>query len=797
MGAVGQYRRLAAEPHGMILAPQIETLPTDGLSRGLTCTTNQGGIAIAKDLTELAFPDARFHLFHFGIERLDAGYLCDQLLGRLAPVFRYYGVTPDAPSLLAVIDAALAEHRQLRREAADFAAELAEHALDEGQQIALVVGREYVLNPGIYDSHIRRLLRDRQMTVIPSYVLEADLDPEYANIYWRNPHFILTLLKAVAHRNLHHRLRHPRLQSVFRRIEEDPGAMLPVVQVSTFSCGPDSIISHYVAEIMKERPFLLIQSDAVLKELAHLENRVNTYVKQLEQGLHEKLAIDDEDQFEIRALDELVSDEPLNRETDVICLPTLGDNRMVTAVVRGAGYTCIENYADADYDLQALVKTGRKAAGQAVCAPLAAMYADLKKTVDEFARRKRAGDPLLAGKRRLVLIDSQGPGPCRQGQYPGLHRLFFYKSAHDRRQTAACNSLPAGSLFEFMVVNESEGYQGSFEEWVVLRIYQSVILKGILQSILFKCGAACRDYDEYQRFMADYRALQAQIYRSLESYAGPGPCGRWLLRMFAERGWANIPLKYVLYRLHGREFTEPLRRFVSHWTNPQPQAEDRLNILISGEGYMRLSQAEEIFRILLGAMGFRRFDLHLSPALSFLEYLLEEAADASNNALELARARQSRAGKSANDAKVLQHEKRKLRTVKLFRFLLRKVLARPLYEASRLHMPPSAKQALEASRELLPTNRPIGELAPYVGEALIELRQGADVVLNVAPNGCMVSTMGEVLTPSIMHADGVNSGRIQTLLSAEGDVNEEILTLAVLKATGPQRYYQVREAAAA
>ena len=87
--------------------------------------------------------------------------------------------------------------------------------------MALVVGREYVLNPGIFDSHIRRLLRDRRMTVIPSYVLDVDLDPEYANIYWRNPHFILTLLKAVAHRNLHRRLHHPGLQAVFRRIEED------------------------------------------------------------------------------------------------------------------------------------------------------------------------------------------------------------------------------------------------------------------------------------------------------------------------------------------------------------------------------------------------------------------------------------------------------------------------------------------------------------------------------------------------------------------------------------------------
>jgi predicted nucleotide-binding protein (sugar kinase/HSP70/actin superfamily) len=106
-------------------------------------------------------------------------------------------------------------------------------------------------------------------------------------------------------------------------------------------------------------------------------------------------------------------------------------------------------------------------------------------------------------------------------------------------------------------------------------------------------------------------------------------------------------------------------------------------------------------------------------------------------------------------------------------------------------MPAPISQMIEASRELLPTYRPIGELAPYIGETLVELRHGTDVVLNVAPSGCMVSIMGEVLTPSIMHAQDVGPGRIQTLLSAEGDIDREALTLAVLKATGPQRYYQL------
>ena len=798
MGAVGQYRRLAAASHGMILAPQIETLPTAGASRGLTCTANQGGVAVAKNLAELDYPQARFHLFHINIDALDAGDLCDQLLPRLEPVFQYYGVDPDAHRLQRVIGQALDDHRRLRQEAADLAADMIEQALEKGIQVALVVGREYVLNPGIYDSHVRRLLRDRQMTVIPSYVLDVELDPEYARIYWRNPHFILTLLKAVAHRALHRRLRHPKLRSLFQRIEQDPaGSTLPVVQVSTFSCGPDSIIAHYVAEIMKERPFLLIQSDAVLKELAHLENRVNTYVKQLQQGLHDKFATkDDEGHFEVRRLDELLTDEPLNPKTDVICLPTLADNRVILAVLRAAGFCCIENYVEDDYDLQALVKAGRKAAGQTVCAPLAALYADLKNGVDEFTRRKQAGDPALIGKCRLVLFDSQGPGPCRQGQYPGLHRLFFQKSTPARQRSSACNSLPGGALFEFMVVEESEGYRADIDEWIMLRMYQGLILKGILQGLLFKGGSACHDFDEYQHFLVGYRALQTDIYRLLESYTGPGRFGRRLLRMFGDHGLVSVPLKYFIYRLHGRDFVRPLKRFVTEWLQPDSEDEQRLDILITGEGYMRLAQADEIFRILLGTFGFRRFNLELSPAMSFLELLLEEAADKSRQAIGVARARESRTGGDA-DVKLLEREAQKLRTVRLLRFLLRKVLARPLYKASGLQMPPAAAEAIGASRELLPTSRPIGELAPYIGEALIELRHGADVVLNVAPNGCMVASMGEALTPSITHAEGVQSGRIQTLLSAEGDVNEELLTLAVLKATGPRRYYEMRHNATA
>ena len=802
IGAVGQFRRLANEPHGMILALQIETLPTDGKSRGLTCTTNQGGVAVASNLASTTFPEARFHLAHLQLDRLEASFICDQLHGRLAPIFKFYGIAPTPLALQKIIQQALEDRLKLRSEVADLAADMAEQALADGRQVALVVGREYILNPGIYDSHIQRLLRDRQMAAIPSYVLDMELDEDYRQIYWRNPHFIVTLLNAVAHRTLHKRLHHTRLSNIFRKIEKDPeGPLLPVVQISTFSCGPDSVTAHYISEIMKQRPFLLIQSDAIIKELAHLENRVNTYVKQLEQGLHSKLHIGGEGPFEIRSLNKLINKEPLNTKTDVIYFPTLADNRVLTAVLRGAGFTCIDNFDDESYDLQELVKDGRKITGDTDCAPLAAVYGDLISAVADFTRRKESKDPLLVGKKRLLYFDNQGTGPCRQGQYPNVHKLLFYQSTGGSEGHSPggdnCTALPGGGIFQFMIAPDTEGFNIGVEEWTLLRCYQGMILQGVLHGLMFKGGAACQDYDQYQHFIADFRQLKAEIYRLLESFHGPGQAGEALLKLLGDNSGLATPLKYFLYRLHGREFRRPLREFAARWKIDQALPDKPLNIWISGEIYMRLSQAEDIFRRLLSTLGFRRFNLGVTPVANYLEYMLDEAeldVQADIETITAARKRESDAGNDHQDAGKLKALNGRLGTLKRFRFILRNLLVAPLYKAAKLQIPAASADMMEASKELLSTQRPYGELALYLGEALTELRHDLDLLLNVAPNGCMVCSMSEVLTPSIMQSPGIKSGRIQSLFSAEGDVNQELLTLAALKAMGPERYYQIKPA---
>jgi hypothetical protein len=573
------------------------------------------------------------------LRSLDPDQLCAQVRERLEPGFAFYGLAPSPAELRQAAAEAVQAHLALRRAAADLAAELVEDALGNNVQVALVVGREYVLNPGIYDSHVRRLLRDKGMAAIPSYVLDLELDPDFSDICWRNPHFIVSLLNAVAHRRLHRRLRHPRLREAFGRIESGE-RLLPVVQVSTFSCGPDGITSHLVAEIMKVRPFLLIQSDAVLKELAHLENRVPTYVKQLELGLHDRLRADDGRPLEIGLLGDLINREPLNRDTDLIYFPTLGDNRALTAVLRGAGFACVDNYAEG-HDLHALVKEGRKAAGDAVCAPLAGVYGDLLRAMQDFDRRRRAGDPLVAGRHRLLYFDNKGLGPCRQGQYVEVHKLLALRNlgaeeAADRDN--GCGPVGGALTFKFLVGTEAAGYDIGAEEWVLLRMYLSAVLQGVLHGLLF-AGAECRDYEEYGRFLEDYQALKYELYRALEAFTGPGPFARLLLRAFRGRSAPALLARFLAARPRDPALLEPIRRFAAKWNRAPAADGDRLRIAISGEIYMRVAHAEDIFRSLLASQGFRRFRLELSPLWSYLEYLLDEMAVLSRDAAKQARAR--------------------------------------------------------------------------------------------------------------------------------------------------------------
>ena len=89
----------------------------------------------------------------------------------------------------------------------------------------------------------------------------------------------------------------------------------------------------------------------------------------------------------------------------------------------------------------------------------------------------------------------------------------------------------------------------------------------------------------------------------------------------------------------------------------------------------------------------------------------------------------------------------------------------------------------------MPTSKPFGELSPYIGSTISQLNNGTDLVLNVAPEGCMVASMGEMLNPKIMQCVNDKNKRIQHLFTTEGEVNKDLLQLSLLKTLGIEKYY--------
>jgi activator of 2-hydroxyglutaryl-CoA dehydratase/predicted nucleotide-binding protein (sugar kinase/HSP70/actin superfamily) len=796
IGAVGHLRRLANEPHGIILAPQIEYLNTGDTSLGRTCTINQGGIMVAKTVAETAYPESKFHLFNIDLKQLDPVSIASQLWLRLQPVFAHYKINPDMKEVISAAGQAMTDHLDLKRQAADMAADIMEEAVNEGRPVAVVLAREYILNPGIYDSHVGRLLRDKNIVALPAYLFDLDLDPDYSHMYWRNPHFILTVIAAIANRCLYKRLRHPRLKELFRIIEtKTPETLIPVVQVSTFRCGPDTVIAPIAAEIMKKRPFLLIQSDAVVKELAHLENRMNTYIKQLESGLHGELVGTDGEQFSIEILANFSNSQKLDKEKDAIYFPTLADNRTITSVMRGAGFTCFDIYKDESYDLEELIKEGRKVAGDSVCAPLAGVYGDILRAVDDFTSRKDSNDPMVAGKERILIFNNKGVGPCRQGQYSEVHKLFAYQKfgAKTTRDDGGCKGPAESFLFQFMVAEEKAGFDIGLEEWVMIRMFQGVILQGLFQSMLFEAGSRCVDYAEYKQLAREHLEMKKNIYQFLEKEIEPGKVDLFFARHFGKLSGAGVVVKYFAYRLHERGLQRELKKFSKKWIQSDNRQDTKklIKIQIEGEAYMRVAQSEEIFRLLLTTLGFQRFSLHCTPIWCYLDYLLEEKILSAATKVELIDSKHS-GQETKNDGKI-KKELRALNKIitasKRGQQLLRMVLAAPLYRAAAITLPESMNIVLEEAKVVMPTLVPPGELGSYVGEALIKLRERYDLFLNVAPEGCMVSSMGEVLTPGIQQQAG-GKGRLQGLFSADGEINEELLTVALLKVMGPEKYYR-------
>lgn len=788
IGVVGQFLRLAQADHGIILAPQIEFLPGSGKALGRTCTINQGGFAVAKGIAESVHPESRIHLFNINLKEGNRTLLASKLFSRLQPVYAYYGIDLEFDQFEATLKEALIAQRRFKNQLANHATTTINRALRNKHRIALVMGREYILNPGVYDSHVGRLLRDKGLVGIPSYALNATCAPALEHLYWRNAHLMASLADAVSRRKLHTLITHPKLKEAVKQCESD-AELLATVQVSTFLCGPDSVTSPLVDELVKNRPFLRIQADAAIQELAHLENRMNTYVKQLAAARSHTVRLTPDDSFDVRILDGLENDTVPDPATDVICIPTLSDNRALLAVLRSAGYICLDNYSE-DYALQTLVEQGRSVVGDSVCTPMAAVYGDVIRGIDQF-QRLRQRDNKFKDKKRLLIFNNKGLGPCRQGQYVEAHKLFLFRGGNSKSHDS---DEIADNPVRFLVAHENQGFRAGFPGWIFLRGIQTTILQGVLHQMLAQGSARCNSKQDYELFSRDFKILKDELYKRLEQYSAPTHHA-----VNVANRLRHVPLVYpvALFFCWGfqRNFLKgALKDFSKKWglrqVNPKP-----IRIHIDGEAYMRTAQFEALHAALVAQLGPGSFTLTYTPLWGFLEYKLAGMLMRAKEGMKESLADIRRGGEAEYVKKRRGFFWRKLKryiSVSSTCFLLRSFLAAPLYRNAAVSMPERLTTVLKRARRIVSTARPGGELIPYIGEAALKLDKGYDLVLNVAPEGCMVSSMGEALTEAIYASVPGAKGRIQPIFSQQGDVDHDQLNEALLQALGPERLYGIK-----
>jgi activator of 2-hydroxyglutaryl-CoA dehydratase/predicted nucleotide-binding protein (sugar kinase/HSP70/actin superfamily) len=809
IGAAGQYIRLAREPHGIILVPQIDYLPAYGMSLGKTCTTNQGGVLIAMHYAKMRHPDARFCPFDLTMKRMDAKEIASQIYPQLAPVFAHYKVRPSLAKFTEYVEQAILDNKQLRKEIAGKAAEFISEAVKEKRNIAVVCGREYILNPGIYDSHAGKLLRDKGIVAIPSYVLDVNLSPTYSHIYWKNPHDLMSKIEAITGKSLHSILVDDKLKKIVAEIEKSSSVSINIVQVSTFRCGPDSMTLPISEVVARKKPNLLIQSDAMIKELAHLENRVNTFITQIEKKLHEEYK---SDEFKVELLESFNFGE-LDQKSDVIYFPTMHDNRVVTNVIRGAGITCIDNYEPKSYDLRKKVRLGRRYAGDTICAPFAAVFADILLAVEDFRQRKRRKDPLVRGKKRILVFDNKGSGPCRQGQYYELHKLLLHKKYASSKISAPVQGACASSCgdgdfcggdavlgeshdpLKLMVAHEKEGFNIGLDEWVLVQAYQGLILQGLLHSVLLKSAVVCRDYDEYREFMHDYYAMQNEIYHIMEHSVRPNKFMKLIVKS-ASIGpkYAGAISKYFCYGLYNNNgYRKVLKKFSSKWFRGRYSGKKpKMRIHADGEVYIRVSQVEDLFRELVDLLGFGNFELDYTPLWSYFELAAQTQINDRLNEIKYMERRTQicKSKEEMGELRTLIKDKQKeIFLFKVLRKVLRKLIVSPLYSSAGIEAPHDVSTVLEKARKLSFSLKPRGELTPYIGEAISKSEEGIDLFLNVAPESCMVSSMGQAFSEPIQHLTKKQT-RIQDLFTLNGEINREKLEIAVLKTLGPMKFYR-------
>ncbi len=192
--------------------------------------------------------------------------------------------------------------------------------LQEKEKVLVLITRNYGLDDVVLSMGIADQLLNRGYKVINLSHLDAhsmDMSQEYPNLFWPFGDHILAGMQIV--RN------DPRLFAVY---------------LTNHGCGPDSMLSHLAAEIMGDKPWLVVEVDEHYSPVG-LVTRVEAFLSSLEMhelGKEGKRKNDPAlpERFKVGGFEKIDKNSP-------VFLPHLFPySSLITSRLRGEGYDCHE-----------------------------------------------------------------------------------------------------------------------------------------------------------------------------------------------------------------------------------------------------------------------------------------------------------------------------------------------------------------------------------------------------------------------------------------------------------------------
>lgn len=135
-------------------------------------------------------------------------------------------------------------------------------SLRPDEKVIVLISRNYGLSDPVLNMGIPKLLLERGYKVITLSHLPAhdiDISAEYPNLYWPFGQHIISGMKIVA---------------------EQPS--LYAVYLTNHGCGPDTMMTHLVKEIMKDKPYLEIEVDEHFSKVGTI-TRIEAFLSALEE----------------------------------------------------------------------------------------------------------------------------------------------------------------------------------------------------------------------------------------------------------------------------------------------------------------------------------------------------------------------------------------------------------------------------------------------------------------------------------------------------------------------------------